>query len=72
MSDMKAYAELRVGADGLVYGVRYLLTPEELAGLQGAGLVGAVSEVDGIEDVGDRLLAQFERQVWTAGGGELQ
>jgi hypothetical protein len=39
---MIVWGAIKRGADGKDYGVRYLLTREELAGLQAAGLVGEV------------------------------
>ena len=42
---LKAWSEIKTGADGQEYGLRYLLTTEELFGLQKAGLVGEVAEL---------------------------
>jgi len=59
-------------ADGQIYSVRYLLTPDELAGLQAAGLVGNVEEVVGLQDVADGIVATFERDLVMACGGRVQ
>ena len=42
------WSETKMGSDGLVYSVRYLLDSEELSGLQAAGLIGSVDEVVGV------------------------
>lgn len=58
---LKAWSELKTGSDGQEYGLRYLLTTEELFGLQKAGLVGEVCEIVSMKSVADSLVAQFER-----------
>lgn len=45
MNNIKVWNEFKTGADGRLYGVRYMLTNEELAGLQAAGIVGEVDQV---------------------------
>lgn len=69
---MKAFAEQKVGADGRVYSVRYLLTEDELQGLQAAGLVGQVQEVVSVQEAKDALVAMWERDAMLAIGGMVQ
>ena len=45
MKNIKVWNEFKTGKDGRLYGVRYMLTDEELAGLQAAGIVGEVDQV---------------------------
>ena len=45
MKHEKVWNEFITGSDGRLYGVRYMLTDEELAGLQAAGIVGEVDQV---------------------------
>ena len=65
---MKPYGEFKTGADGQIYAVRYLLTPEELAGLQKAGIVGEVSEIVGLQDAAESIVAMLERDFLAAAG----
>lgn len=52
----------QTGRDGLTYSVRYLLEPDELAGLQAAGLVPRdACEVVGMQAVADGVVAMLER-----------
>ena len=70
---MKAYSTTATGADGLAYSVRYLLEPDELAGLQAAGLVPMdAAEIVSLQSVVDGLVASFERDCWRAAGGVVQ
>ena len=69
---MKVYQELKTGQDGKLYGVRYLLEPSELAGLQAAGLVGYAGEIIGMAQVAEVVLADFEKQAFTSFGGLIQ
>jgi len=66
----KVYSSTMHAPDGRLYSVRYLLDPEELAGLQAAGLVmDNVCEVIGLQECADIIAADFERQeVWAQGG----
>ena len=66
---MKVYAASAVGLDGAPYSVRLLLEPEELAGLQAAGIIGEVQEVVGMQDAADSLVAGLQKQFYTASGG---
>lgn len=72
MSDLKPWSELKVGRGGELYGVRYLLTVEEVASLQIAGLIGEVSEIVGMQAVVDAMTAQFERDALLSDGGRIQ
>jgi hypothetical protein len=69
---MKVYSATAIGLDGAAYNVRFLLEPEELLGLQRAGIVGEVTEVVGMQDLADALLADMEKQMHTAAGGLTQ
>ena len=69
---MIVWGSIQRGADGKDYGVRYLLTREELAGLQAAGLVGEVEQIDGMQAVADGIVAMYEREAVLAGGGSVQ
>ena len=69
---MIVFGAIQRGADGKDYGVRYLLTREELAGLQAAGLVGEVDEVIGMQEAADSVVAAFERDAVVACGGAIQ
>lgn len=69
---MIVWGTIKRGADGKDYGVRYLLTREELAGLQKAGLVGEVEQIDGMQDVADGIVAMYEREAVLACGGSVQ
>ena len=65
---MKPYGEFKTGADGKEYAVRYLLTPEELGGLQKAGIVGDVIEIVGLQDAAESVVAMLERDFLAAAG----
>jgi len=69
---MKVWSIGQTGCDGKLYSIRYLLTPEELAGLQAAGLLGDVDEVIGMQEAADSVVAMFERDVAVACGGAIQ
>lgn len=69
---MIVFGAIKIGSDGKQYGVRYLLTREELAGLQAAGLVGEVDEVIGMQEAADSVVAAFERDAVVACGGAIQ
>lgn len=69
---MIVWGTIKTGADGKQYGVRYLLTREELAGLQAAGLVGEVEQIEGLQSVADGIVAMYEREAVLAGGGSVQ
>ena len=70
---MKVYAALLPLPDGSVYSIRYLLEPEELIGLQEAGLVPLdAAEVIGMQDAADRLMAGLQKQFYTDSGGVMQ
>lgn len=58
---MKVYSAIQTGADCQQYSVRCLLTPEELAGLQAAGIIREAEEVVGMQDVADGFVALLER-----------
>lgn len=69
---MKVYAASVTGNDGLAYSMRLLLEPEELAGLQEAGILGEVGEVIGMQHAADLLVAGLEKEFYTATGGQIQ
>ena len=69
---MKVFSELKNGTDGKVYGLRYLLEDQELAGLQNAGIIGDVQEVVGMRQAADIVMADFEKQQFEACGGIIQ
>lgn len=69
---MKVWSELKYGTDGRLYGIRYLLTVEEVKGLQASGLIGDVRQVVGMQAVADMAMADFERQAHVVNGGALQ
>lgn len=69
---MIVWGAIKRGTDGKDYGVRYLLTREELAGLQAAGLVGEVDEIVGMRTVADAIVAMYEREAVLACGGVMQ
>jgi hypothetical protein len=58
---MKVYTYNKTGTDGLLYGVRLLLDPDELTALQAVGLVPEVSETIALKWVADQTVAQMER-----------
>lgn len=69
----RVYSSAMQAPDGRLYSVRYLLDPEELAGLQAAGLVmDNVCEVIGLQDAADIIAADFERQAVLCAGGYTQ
>ena len=72
MKNVKVWNEFKTGADGRLYGVRYMLDNEELAGLQAAGLVGDASEIIGMKEYADHVLADFELQSYKSAGGAVQ
>lgn len=69
---MIVWGAIKRGTDGKDYGVRYLLTREELAGLQAAGLVGEVEQIEGLQAVADGIVAMYEREAVLACGGSVQ
>lgn len=69
---MRAYTETRRGADGREYSVRYLLEPQELAGLQAAGLIGEVCELMAVCDADELLTAAYEQIAYQIEGGVVQ
>lgn len=69
---MIVWGSIKRGADGKLYSVRYLLTREELAGLQAADLLGDVDEVIGMQEAADSVVAAFERDAVVACGGAIQ
>ena len=70
---MKVYSAALILPDGRAYSVRYLLEPEELAGLQAAGLIPTHAfEVVGMQDAADCVLAELEKECHTALGGVIQ
>lgn len=69
---MKVWSEPKIGSDGLVYSVRYLLDSAELQGLQSAGIIGQAAEIVGMQDVADAVMANFEKQAYTACGPVVQ
>lgn len=72
MPEMLVFSEVRTGQDGAQYSVRHLLTRQELAGLQAAGVVGDVFEVVGMQSVADAVVARFELEAVIASGGRVQ
>lgn len=69
---MKVYSFETIGADGNQYSVRLMLTPDELRGLQGALIVPlTVSEVIGVQNVADGLMATLERDLLVAQGAAV-
>ena len=70
---MKVFSAAFVLPDKRTFSVRYLLEPEELAGLQAVGLIpNHAFEVVGMQDAADCLLAGLEKQVHAASGGAIQ
>lgn len=70
---MKVYTCEQYGTDGLTYGLRMLLEPSELRGLQAAGILpDDVSEVIGTQHAADTIVAAFEKETYAARGGTLQ
>lgn len=70
---MKVYSACLILPDGRTFSVRYLLDAEELAALQAVGLVpDHASEVVGMQDAADYVLAQLELQAYAVNGGVFQ
>lgn len=70
---MKVYHYQAQGADGKTYGVRLLLEPGELIGLQLAGVVPSNAlEVVGMQSASDQVCAMFEREAMLSNGGTVQ
>lgn len=73
MSDkLIAWAEVKAGTDGRMYGVRYLLSREEKDWLQRKGVIGEVAEVVGMQAAADALVASLERDALLYEGGMVQ
>ena len=68
----KVWAETKTDNYGVEFSLRYLLDDAELEGLQNAGLVGEVLRVVGMQDIADTVIADFEKQIYTACGGRTQ
>ena len=66
---MKVFSATLIGSDGLAHNVRYLLDVGELANLQRVGLVGEVGEVIGMCAATDTLVANLQKEFYTACGG---
>lgn len=66
---MKAYVYTAKGSDGFTYSVRLMLEEIELEALQRVGIIGAVSEVVGMQPTTDALVAGLQREFYTACGG---
>lgn len=66
---LRIYSELKTGNDGKEYGLRHLLSPEELDGLKRAGLVGEVEETVWMQREADEAVARVERDCM---GGRVQ
>lgn len=69
---MKVYSAAIILPDGRTFSIRYLLAADELAGLQAAGILGEVSEVVGMQQAADGLVAHWEKQSFIDNGGNLQ
>lgn len=70
---MKVYSAALILPDGRAYSVRYLLEPDELAGLQAVGLIpDNCCELVGLQDAADVVLAELEKECHTARGGVIQ
>lgn len=69
---MKAYATLMTGTDGMTYSVRLMATADEISGYQAAGVIGEACEIIGMQDAADSLVAELQKQNYTASGGILQ
>jgi hypothetical protein len=69
---MKVWTEFKTGADGRLYGVRYLLTEEECQHMQVVGLLGDVLEVVSMQQAADQIIAAFELAQLLHKGGEIQ
>lgn len=66
---MKAYSYNATGSDGFTYSVRLMLEDVELEALQRVGIIGAVSEVVGMQPTTDALIAELQKEFYTACGG---
>lgn len=66
---MKAYSYEAKGSDGFTYSVRLMLEDVELEALQRVGIIGAVSEVVGMQPTTDALIAGLQKEFCTACGG---
>lgn len=69
---MKVWSELKTGADGRLYGVRYLLTDEECRHMRTVGAIGDVCEVISMKAAADQVVAAFERDQMIQEGGAIQ
>jgi hypothetical protein len=69
---MKVYSELKIASDGMLKGLRYLHTEEELRHLQKVGLIGEVTTTHGMQPVADQIMAGFERDQMVSNGGSIQ
>ena len=70
---MKVHSAALLLPDGRSFSVRYLLDADELAGLQAVGLIpDHAFEVVGMQDAADCVIAEMERQAYTARGGLAQ
>ena len=70
--ELKIYSETKRAPDGREFSVRYMLTAEELAGLQGAGLLGEAEELVWMQHAADSFCAQWERDAHVLQGGVVQ
>lgn len=66
---MKVYIYDATGSDGFSYSVRLMLEEVELAALQRVGIIGEVSEVVGMQATSDHLVAELQKEFYTACGG---
>lgn len=66
---MKVYCYDATGSDGFSYSVRLMLEEVELEALQRVGIIGAVSEVVGMQATSDHLVAELQKEFYTACGG---
>lgn len=66
---MKVYIYDATGRDGFSYSVRLMLEPVELAALQRVGIIGEVHEVVGMQATSDHLVAELQKEFYTACGG---
>jgi hypothetical protein len=69
---MKVWTEIKTGTDGRLYGLRYLLTDEELRHMRSIGLIGDVLEVVSMKTAADQTMAAFERDQMLTNGGAIQ
>lgn len=66
---MKCYSYDATGSDGFTYSVRLMLEEVELEALQRVGIIGAVSEIVGMQATTDALVAGLQKEFYTACGG---